>query len=155
MYILVADDEGPKLENLVEIVHSVFPFAEIATARSVRAALDDHLRIRNTDIVVLDMSLPTFDVAPGEQGGRPQNYGGIELLRFMDFYDVCCPVFIVTQYEAFPDKDGHVDLSCLAERLRNEHSGMFRDMIYYGGATDDGWRRRLTTALTEARFLEK
>jgi CheY-like chemotaxis protein len=147
MYVLIADDEGPKLENIVSAVAPLFPAAEIGTARSVRAALDI-LRQRETHVLVLDMSLPTFDIAPGEQGGRPQNYGGIELLRYMDFYDVKCPVLIVTQYEAFPDKVGHVDLSSLSSRLQEEHPHNFRDLIYYGGATDDGWRRRLSTALT-------
>ena len=155
MHILVADDEGPKLENIVDVVRSIFPQARVFTARSVRAALDIHLREREISFVVLDMSLPTFDIAPGEQGGRPQNYGGIELLRFMEFYGASCPLLIVTQYEAFPDKGGHVDLSCLAERLRSEHAGMFKEMIYYGGATDENWRRRLSEALTAMRRLAK
>lgn len=149
MYLLIADDEGPKLENIVDVVKVVFPDADLGTARSVRAALKE-LRSRRADLVVLDMSLPTFDVAPGEQGGRPQNYGGIELLRYMEFYEVCCPVYIVTQYEAFPDKDGHVDLSSLAQRLRFEHPNMFREIIYYGGSTDEGWRKKLTSALETA-----
>jgi CheY-like chemotaxis protein len=151
MYILVADDEGPKLENIVEAVSPLFSGAEIGTARSVRAALDV-LRTRDAHVLVLDMSLPTFDVAPGEQGGRPQNYGGIELLRYMDFYGIRCPVFIVTQYEAFPDKGGHVDLTSLAERLRGDHPSTFRDLIYYAGASDDGWRRRLIEAITGAEL---
>lgn len=146
MFVLVADDEGPKLESLLGAVEPIFPESEVGTARSVRAALDI-LRARTTHILVLDMSLPTFDVAPGEQGGRPQNYGGIELLRYMDFYDVVCPVFIVTQYEAFPDKDGHVDLSSLSARLKLDHPNTFHDLIYYGGATDEGWRKRLSSAL--------
>lgn len=147
MYVLVADDEGPKLESIVSVVGPAFPGAELGTARSVRAALDI-LRQRQTDVLVLDMSLPTFNVAPGEQGGRPQNYGGIELLRYMDFYKIRCPVFIVTQYEAFPDKGGHVDLSALSERLMMEHPATFKDLIYYGGATDETWRQRLTDALS-------
>lgn len=146
MFVLVADDEGPKLESIVDAVRKVFPGAELDTARSVRAALDI-LRQRTASLLVLDMSLPTFDVAPGEQGGRPQNYGGIELLRYMDFYGVECPVVIVTQYEAFPDKDGHVDLSALAARLTAEHPRTFIDIIHYAGATEEGWRRRLQNAI--------
>lgn len=148
MFILVADDEGPKLESIVETVGLAAPQAELAQARSVRAALDI-LRDKSAHIVVLDMSLPTFDVAPGEQGGRPQNYGGIELLRYMKFYRIASPVFIVTQYEVFPDKGGHVDLSDLGARLKREHTANFRNIIYYGGATDDVWRRALTDGISE------
>lgn len=146
MYILIADDEGPKLENIERVVATVFPDSDIGTARSVRSALDV-LRAKLVDILVLDMSLPTFNVAPGEQGGRPQNYGGIELLRYMDFYGVDCPVLIVTQYEAFPSEAGHVDLSSLSARLKVDHPGTFKGIIYYSGAADDGWRLGLETAL--------
>jgi len=148
MYILVADDEGPKLEAIVDAVAAAYPQAELGQTRSVRAALDV-LRQRVADFIVLDMSLPTFDIAPGEQGGRPQNYGGIELLRYMDFYKIVSPVFIVTQYEAFPDKGGHVDLSRLGERLTREHKRTFREIIYYGGATDEAWRRSLTQGMKQ------
>jgi CheY-like chemotaxis protein len=150
MFVLVADDEGPKLESIVDAVSKSFVNAEIVTARSVRSALDI-LRDRTADVVVLDMSLPTFDVAPGEQGGRPQNYGGIELLRYMDFYEISSPVFIVTQYEAFPDKGGHVDLSELGSRLKREHPRTFQEIIYYGGSTDDAWRRTLNRLLDALR----
>lgn len=147
-FILVADDEGPKLDSIVDAVSSACPDVEIGQARSVRSALDI-LRERVADVVVLDMSLPTFDIAPGEQGGRPQNYGGIELLRYMDFYRIVAPVFIVTQYEAFPDKGGHVDLSQLGERLKREHAKNFREIIFYGGSTDEAWRRSLMRGLGE------
>lgn len=152
MYVLVADDEGPKLDNIVDVVATFLPDARIGTARSVRSALDS-LREQAAHFVVLDMSLPTFDIAPGEQGGRPQNYGGIELLRYMDFYELQCPVFIVTQYEAFPDKNGHVDLSSLSERLRVDHPRTFRDLIYYAGSSDEVWRRKLTEAIQNAELI--
>jgi CheY-like chemotaxis protein len=150
MQILVADDEGPKLDSVVNVVGSVFPEASVKTAMSVRAALA-LLRHGDVSLMVLDMSLPTFDVAQGEQGGRPQNYGGIELLRYMDFYGVVCPVVIVTQYDAFPDKGGHVDLVAIARRLRGEHPATFRDLIHYGGATDEVWRQRLVAVLSAVR----
>lgn len=154
MHILIADDEGPKLDNIVEVVTNLLPTANIKTARSVRSALDA-LGEQAATFVVLDMSLPTFDVAPGEQGGRPQNYGGIELLRYMDFYDLECPVFIVTQYEAFPDKNGHVDLSSLSERLLIDHPKTFRALIYYAGSSDEGWRKKLVEAIQTTELTKQ
>jgi len=91
--------------------------------------------------------LPTFDVAPGEQGGRPQGFGGVEVLRYLDFYSLQCPVVVVTQYEAFLDKGKHVDLSALAQRLAVEHPKSFREIIYYGGGSDELWKRKLEAAI--------
>jgi len=152
MHIHVADDETPKLDSILALVERVLPTARITTSRSVRSALKA-LRGEVPDLLLLDMSLPTFDVGQGEQGGRPQGFGGIEVLRYMDFYNVLCPVVIITQYEAFPENGRHVDLSSLSQRLRAEHPGSFRDIIYYGGSSHEVWQERLTILLPEIAGL--
>jgi CheY-like chemotaxis protein len=143
--ILIADDEAPKLENLSGVLTRVFPQSSIFHARSVRAALDE-LRSRETHLLVLDMSLPTFDVAPGEPGGRPQGFGGIEVLRRMKFYGVDCPALVVTQYEAFPRSDGVVDLTALQGQLQDEFGEQFIGCIYYGAASGS-WALNVEVAL--------
>lgn len=154
MYILVADDEGPKLDNIVGYVRDLFPWASIGTSRSVRSTLEA-LRSARVDLLFLDMSLPTFDVAPGELGGRPQNYGGIEVLRYMDFYAIECPVIVITQYEAFAENGSHVSLPRIGERLASEHPKSFVDIIHYGGSSDPRWRKRLAevTAQLQSRGI--
>jgi CheY-like chemotaxis protein len=148
MKILIADDEGPKLESIrLALLHAFDQETVIATARSVRSAIQ---AVKNSrfDAMLLDMSLPTFDVSQGEMGGRPQGFGGIEVLRYMDFYDLSCPVVVITQYEAFAENGKHMDLSSLAERLRRDHNRNFVEIIYYGGSADQIWPERLSTLLS-------
>lgn len=68
MKILVADDEEPKLASIVDWLSIFCSSSEIVTARSVRSAIDVILDAK-PELVLLDMSLPTFDVSPGETGG--------------------------------------------------------------------------------------
>jgi len=142
--VLIADDESPKLDSISEFVRSTLHDAAVSTSRSVRSTLTQ-LRGEKFDLLILDMSLPTFDVAPGEKGGRAQNLGGEEVLRYMEFYGCECPVIIITQFDHFYENGKHVSLDHVAARLRIEHPGMFRRVIHYGGSTSAGWRSDLAS----------
>lgn len=144
-HILIADDEGPKLASLTEFVETLLPGLKILSTRSVRTTISA-MRSQLPLFLVLDMSLPTFDIAPGEPGGRPQGFGGSEVLRFMDFYELACPVVVVTQYEEFFDKHRHVDLTSITKELADEHADNFRGCVYYSSLTDE-WKPRLAAVI--------
>jgi CheY-like chemotaxis protein len=141
MKILIADDEMPKLSKIEAFVLEVVPGAEHVYARSVKSAIAA-VCTHSPDLVILDMSLPTFDIAPGEPGGRPQGFGGVEILRHMDFHEIRTHVIVVTQYTAFFDKGESVSLDVLSDRMQAEHPGNFRGCVYYG-AMNDAWKHQL------------
>lgn len=147
MLILIADDESPKLSSVRSWLEVFAPHAKVIVSRSVRTTIDVLIEQRPS-IVILDMSLPTFDVGAGESGGRPQGFGGIEVLRHIDFHGLSPKVIVVTQYEAFHDNGKQVDLTELAATLRGEHSGVFVDCIYYNAVSDD-WKVKLGVSLQE------
>ena len=146
MNLLIADDESPKLESIAEYLASTFPMLGMEKTRSVRSTLS-RVRAGNLLAVVLDMSLPTFDVGPGEKGGRAQNLGGEEVLRYMEYYDITCPVVIVTQYGYFSEGGKHITLSLVEARLRLEHPTNFEAMIHYSGSTGPAWRVALKESI--------
>lgn len=147
MKILLADDEVPKLENIAEVLSGAVPNAELSTARSVKSAIR-LLRESKPDLLVLDMSLPTFDVAPGEPGGRGQGAGGVEVLRYMRFYKLVVPVIVVTQYSVVEERGVYESLSDMDDRLRAEHGQTFHGIIHYGSA-GSGWERLLAERAVE------
>lgn len=149
--ILIADDESPKLDSITEYVKSIFPNASMKSSKSVRSSIAC-LRSETFSLLVLDMSLPTFDVAPGEKGGRAQNLGGEEVLRYMEFYGCECPTIIVTQFDHFFENGKHVGLDQVAQRLKIEHPRTFRRVIHYGGSTSVGWRNEV---LAEVNRMQK
>jgi CheY-like chemotaxis protein len=138
MKILVADDESRKIENISEFIAEKFPNFSLLTSRSVKSTISSIVE-GAFDLIILDMSLPTFDIAPGEPGGRAQGSGGIEVLRNMDFHEIETPVIVVTQYETVPERGMLVPLKAIEERLYKEHPGTFRGCVFFG-ALNDTWR---------------
>ena len=103
IHVLLVEDEDPKLRHLRDRLSYELPEAIIDICRSVNSATD-YLERSTPDIVILDMSLPTFDVTQTEGGGRPQGFGGVEVLRHIAFNDLACKVIVITGYRGVSER---------------------------------------------------
>lgn len=146
--ILLVEDEAPKCDHILEFLNGLAAGMIIAVAKSVNAALDE-LDKGLPDLLILDMSLPTFDVAGRENGGRPQGFGGTEVLRYMTMAGMECPTIVITGYEAFQRDSGKaVDLSQIRSELVEEFPNMFKGILHYN-STYDEWKTALKKALID------
>lgn len=146
--ILLVEDEAPKCDHIQDFLRGLAVEMVITVARSVNAALDN-LEIETPDLLLLDMSLPTFDVGDREAGGRPQGFGGIEVLRHMSMAGIECPTIVITGYEVFPKEAGKtVDLSQISNELATEFPNMFKGILHYN-STYDEWKTALQQALID------
>lgn len=152
MKILLVEDEDPKRRHIEAFLQEHFSNPEIRLAKSVRSALEE-LEISIPDLLILDMSLPTFDIGAGETGGRPQGFGGRELMRNIELEGINCRCVILTGYEAFSKAGGQVGLDALNSELNDEHPDNFLGMLHYNSAYGD-WRERLMKILIDENLLK-
>jgi len=146
--VLIVEDEAPKLGHIESYVRSILPGLNIRIARSVNSALDE-LDSSNFDLILLDMSLPTFDIGERESGGRPQGFGGIEILRYMKMSGIECPAIVITGYEAFLKESGtNVDLSEIRAELILEFPSLLRGVLHYNSSVDE-WKDALQKVLED------
>jgi len=94
--LLVEDDEF-KAADLMRSLEKARPGLPIHRAASVTSAMRA-VTASEFSLVVLDMSLPTFDLSGPGGGGSPQSQGGLEVLRLARRKNHSCPFIIVTQY---------------------------------------------------------
>lgn len=145
MNLLIVEDEGPKLQNIRDLAAEMSVFTELAEARSVGSALKT-LRRERFDLIILDMSLPTFDIGAGEGGGRPQGFGGQEVLRYMDRYGLLTPVIVATAFEAFSERGKAINLKALEQTLASDHPATFKGIVFYNTMFSK-WRDDLRTII--------
>lgn len=151
-HILLVEDEAPKRDHIERFLRGLDSEMTITAVRSVNSALDA-LEEQLPDLLLLDMSLPTFDVGGRESGGRPQGFGGIEILRYMLLAEINCPTIVITGYEAFPREAGKpVELSQLRAELEEEFPHFLRGVLHYN-STYDEWRTMLGKILAEFSIL--
>jgi len=152
-HILLVEDEAPKRRHITDLLAKLAPHARISPARSVNSALD-LLDTERVSLLVLDMSLPTFDVGDREKGGRPQGFGGTEVLRHMVMAEIVCPTVVITGYEGFKHESGRtVDLAQLRIELADEFPDILRAVLHYN-STFDEWKTALATTLADVGLMK-
>lgn len=73
--ILVIEDESPKRKHIEDFISSRGNGVgmTILRSQSVSSALDVLDEV-TPDLIILDMSLPTYEISETESGGRPQGF---------------------------------------------------------------------------------
>lgn len=148
IHALLVEDESPKLAHIRRFMRESFSNISVSDARSVSTALEV-IEDDSFDLLLLDMSLPTFDVGQGEHGGRPQGFGGIEILRHIAMAGIVLPTIVLTGYEAFPDEAGAlIDLDTLRQRMTEEFPETVIAVVHFNSSLDD-WRASLRPVIEQ------
>lgn len=141
MRTLIIEDDELKTERLKGFLTHELPDHEVEIARSYKSGLRA-LVASSRELVLLDMTLPTFDIAPGSDGGRPLSLGGRDLLRQMRRRSLAYPTVVVTGFDAFGSEPQDVTLAQLNDELKAEFGDFYIGSIYFN-ATSDDWRDQL------------
>lgn len=146
MKIFLIEDDEYKIDLVSNFLNESLDNVVIKEAHSVKGA---NLLLSNNDdvdLVLLDMTLPTFDMTNGRSGGRPQGFGGIEILRYMEMIDFENPVIIITQFQTFDTNEGSRDISYLKGILEKERFDNFIGIVQFSPSTES-WKIELKTLL--------
>jgi CheY-like chemotaxis protein len=146
--ILIVEDDENKITQIREFLKSVAPDAHLTAAHSLQSGLRN-VKEKQTDLVLLDMTLPTYDIGPDEPGGDTHPYGGREFLRQLQRFKLKMPVIVITQFETFGSGSDATTLAALDEELRQKHRENYRGSVYYHAAIES-WKDQLRVLFTEA-----
>jgi CheY-like chemotaxis protein len=141
MRILLVEDDENKWTQVSAFVRLTVPDIELQIARSLQSGL---LAVRTNppDLVLLDMTIPNYDVGPDEPGGQIHPLGGRKFLAQMDRFDIEVPVVVVTQFETFGKDRDMMKLTDLDIDLRKRYGAIYRGTVYYNAAIED-WKESL------------
>lgn len=113
--ILVADDEPQKISDVISFLSSKLD-AEFVKSNCFDSTIEQIME-DDFDLIILDMSLPTFTGVKGE-AGRMRALGGRDILEIMEYEERKIPVIVFTQFDVFGRskdivslQDVHLDLS--------------------------------------------
>jgi DNA-binding NarL/FixJ family response regulator len=149
MKVLLIEDSDYKVEQITQVVEQSIPGANLLVSKSFRSGLDAALE-NNPDIILLDMTLPTFEVRKGELGGRTRPFGGREILRELQFAGMSgIAIIVVTQFDRFGEGSQSVVRENLMKELITEFPEYKITCVYYSGRGAE-WRELLKTELVKS-----
>lgn len=142
---LIVEDDEPKLSAVVAMLQEIDGTAHILVAGSVASAIKT-IESNTVNLAIIDMSLPTFDILNDiNGGGRPQGFGGRDILRFLESEQPEALCVVLTQYEEFNvdiSYGNSQNLQSISGELSKEFGDSLLDVIYYSGRRGD-WRDKL------------
>lgn len=143
MKILVVEDEFDKREKITNFLRTQFETSSLSIieSESLRSGLRALIQTPGVDVVLLDMSMPGFDITSDEAGGgEPESYAGKELMAQMRLRNIKIPVIVITQYKKF--KKENISLEELTEEFREQFPDFFVGTIHFSSAIE-GWKKNL------------
>lgn len=132
MKILIVEDNKNKLLRLKEFIIGIqlAEDIEFTEANSFTSGIRK-INEKSWDVIILDMSLPTYDITHRENGGDKKPVAGKEIMKRMIHKNIMIPVIIVTQFETFGEN--RITLDILNEEFENKFKKVWKGTIFYEG----------------------
>lgn len=143
MKVLVIEDNPNKLKQIKSFLNEYYNQPQIEETYSFNGG-KAKLYEEEWDLILLDMSLPTYDITHTEYGGDKKPVAGKNLMKRMLNRKIFTPVIIITQFETFDDD--RISLDSLNQEFNEKFSSIWKGTIFYG---NDDWNIELKKLLDE------
>lgn len=152
MKILIVEDQDEKAKDIVNFVKELYGDVAYEVRCSLKSGLKEITQVRDYDLAILDMSMPSFDPSIDDPlGGKPESFAGKKLLEHMTMRNINIPSVVLSQYPQF--NDGTITLEGLSSELNKKHSLIFLGAVYYTSAAGR-WKSDLIKILKDNGFVK-
>ncbi len=133
--LLIIEDNDSKLNRLCQFCEENLPDYSVEDKRSYNSALSEVVHNgKRYDLILLDVSMNTYDISPEESDGEQEPLAGSNILRFMKLRKIYVPVIVVTMYESFVDG---IKIDKLDEGFREKYPEFYKGFVYYSLRNED------------------
>lgn len=137
MKILLVEDDEHKMNDIISYIDTLKKNIIVETARSVesgvQAAVDNQF-----DLILLDMTIPNFDITEKSDGGKSYKNGGEIIVKELLDEEVVFRCAVITQYETFNNET----IDQIGQRIRQLCGDDYLGYVKYSTNTES-WRQGL------------
>jgi hypothetical protein len=145
MKIYMIEDNPLKAENVLVYINDILENVEVYIFESFQSGLKAILK-EMPDLIVLDMTIPTFDRSGGDREGRLRPLGGMDLMKKLALRDLDFKAIVVTQLETFGEGDGKRTFEEINALCKSEFKGMYLGGFQYLQGSNN-WKQGLSEVL--------
>lgn len=139
MKILLIEDMPRKAESIKSVLNNQFPKIELSEESSYHAAIDNISEHGNEyDVILLDMSMNTFNVSVEENGGIPEPFAGVRILEKLFLNEIDTKVVVVSMYPKIEGKD----IKEIGDELKEQYPNLYEGFILFSFDRND-WKLKL------------
>ena len=126
--ILLVEDTPDKANDIKSFLKSTYgDEIEVTESEAFKTAQQEILAHHHDyDMILLDMTMSTFDATNGENGGEPEPVAGKRILNGMYLRQIMTKVIVVTMHNIF----GQQKLLPLIDELKELYPDNYYDYIF-------------------------
>lgn len=148
MKILLVEDFEEKANNIMAFLNSEFPNFEVDRCSSYNTAQENIFEhSEDYELILLDMSMSTYDLDVDASGGLPEPAAGEYLLEGMFLRDITTPVIVITMYNVF----GRKELSAFDTELKAKYPQNYKSYVFYSSQRTD-WKNELKKQIIDLQL---
>jgi DNA-binding NarL/FixJ family response regulator len=144
MKILLIEDMPRKAESIKAVLSSQFPKIELSEESSYHAAIENIANYGNEyDVILLDMSMNTFNVSVEENGGIPEPFAGVRILEKLFLNEIDTRVIVISMYHKIEGKD----FKEIGDELMEQYPNLYEGFVLFAFDRND-WKLKLINLIS-------
>lgn len=148
MTILFIEDHPYKLGQVLNFLMEHFPDSKVEVRNSYNSGLRELItNCTNYDLLLLDISMPNYDISPEENGGDFLPLAGKLILKEMFLREIPTKTIVVTMHGSFEDG---TKLPELDYKLKSEFSDNYIGYVYFSAVSTE-WKSQLGNLINQIR----
>lgn len=147
MNILLIEDDKKKIEDVKDFLVEKYNYQSLEVKESYQSGLRELIRTKY-DLLLLDMSIPTWDKSIDEPGGSFEKFGGYKILKEITRKGKEVDTILITMFDDFGESDSSITLTQLNNVLKDEFEKIYRGVVYYN-TREDKWKEDLDSYIKQ------
>lgn len=145
MKIILIEDDKKKIEDIKEFLLDSFSYKDLVVKESYQSGLRELVK-NSYDLLLLDMSIPTWDKTFDEPGGSFEKFGGYKILKEITRKNKPVNTILITMFDDFGESDTSITLSQINKLLETEFPLIYKGAVYYN-TREDKWKTDLCSSI--------
>lgn len=137
MRILLVEDDKHKMNDIITYLETFKKKIEVETACSVESGVQSAVD-NPYDLILLDMTIPNFDITEKSDGGKSYKNGGEIVVKELLDEEVDFRCAIITQYETFNNET----IEQISQRISKLCQSNYFGYVKYS-TDNDAWKAKL------------
>lgn len=142
--IIFVEDNKEKAQEVYSYITDQFNI-ECTLIDSYRAGLKEII-LNDYDIVLLDMSLPTWEKNSMNSIENYEKLGGYSIMHEMKRKKKIIPTILITMFQEFGVGESFLNYKDIDKVCQEQFSGFFIGSVYYS-SKENIWKKELSTLL--------
>ena len=148
--VIIIEDDPFKTKLIIDFLKVTYPEILITAKNSynsgVRALLNS-----NFDLLILDMSMPTFSEDFYDSEKSFEKFAGIMILKELKRKNKLLPTVLFTMFDDFGSRDYSMSLGQVSETINEEFSPHYWGSVYFESSSNN-WMTQLKAIFDAKNF---